>query len=830
MHQDPLAQIAAALADRYDVKHRIGIGGMSTVYLAEDRRHGRPVAIKVLRPDLAATLGSDRFLREISIAARLQHPHILTLIDSGEADGFLYYVMPFVEGESLRRRLNHEGELPVEDVVNLMHDVADALAHAHAQGVVHRDIKPDNILLTGRQAQVMDFGVAKAVSEASARSGITSAGTAVGTPAYMAPEQAAADPNVDHRADIYALGVVAYELLTGRIPFEHESPQQLIAAHVTQDPVPLLDVRPTVPTGMAEVVMRCLAKLPADRWQSADELVRALESVRTTGGATSGIASGVRTATPAQRRWWPWIAAAATVAVGVGAWLAIPRAGEAPPEAALDPARIAVLYFDDRSPGQDMGYLADGLTEALIQELSRVDALRVISRNGVRPFRGGAVTLDSIVRALEVGTLVEGSVARSGDVVRVTVDLVDAATEEHLESRTLEQPWEELFALQDALSAEVSRFLRQRLGREIRVRERLAETESVEAWELVQRAEGLRQESASLANSGDSAAAERALVVADSMLLEAQRLDRDWSEPRLLRGWVAADHAVMSTVLVFESDTRWNRVALELANEVLRRQPDHARALELRGTVEWRLAQNPDAGESDAMLQAAERDLRAAVTADPRRAVAWSELSDLLRRGTRFAEAKSAAVRALQADQFLESAPDVTFQLYETSLELKQLDEAERWCAEGQRRFGTENFSICRLFLLALPGGPEPSPDEGWETLDQIVAVSPRHSVEVNRSVGLAWQSSVLARAGRGDSARAVLDRARDTAGETLKPWIDYYGSNTLLQLGDRSGALDLLRRFLTANPSRKSYLASDWMIEPLWDDPAFKEMVDTTR
>lgn len=830
MHQDPFPQIAAALADRYDVKHRIGIGGMATVYLAEDRRHQRPVAIKVLQPELAATLGSDRFLREISIAARLQHPHILTLIDSGEAGGFLYYVMPFVEGESLRRRLNHEGELPVEDVVEIMHDLADALAHAHAQGVVHRDIKPDNILLTGRQAQVMDFGVAKAVSEASARSGITSAGTAVGTPAYMAPEQAAADPNVDHRADLYALGVVAYELLTGRVPFDYDTPQELIAAHVTRDPVPILDVRATLPTGVAQIVMRCLEKRPADRWQSADELVRALETVRTGTSAASGIASHVRIASPGRRRWLPWIGVVAAATVGAVAWMLIPQGGEAPVATALDPARIAVLYFDDRSPAQNVSYLADGLTESLIQELSRVDALRVISRNGVRPYRGGAVTLDSIVRALQVGTLVEGSVARSGDVVRVTVDLVDAETEEHLESRTLEQPWEELFALQDTLSAEVSRFLRERLGREIRVRERLAETESVEAWELVQRAEGLRQESDSLAGFGDSIAAERSLMVADSMLIEAQRLDRQWVEPTLVRAWVAADRAVMSSVLRYASDTRWNHVALELTDEVLGRRPGYAAALELRGIVEWRLAQAPDADDADAMRQAAEQDLRAAVSTDPRRALAWSTLSDLLRRNARFAAAKRAALQALEADQFLEEASDVTFRLYETSLELKEFDEAERWCAEGRRRFQTENFAICHLFLVALPGGPRADPDEGWETLDEIVALSPRQSTDVNRSVGLAWQSAVLARAGQGDSARAVLGRARDAASENLKPWIDYYGANTLLQLDDRRGALDLLQQFLRANPGRKTYLASDWMIEPLWDDPAFERMVDTTK
>ena len=205
-----LDRLKTALADRYTIERKIGAGGMATVYLAEDLKHHRKVAVKVLRPDLAAVVGPERFLREIEIAAKLQHPHILPLHDSGEADGFLYYVMPYVEGESLREKLAREGELPVPDAVKILREVVDALAHAHAKGVVHRDIKPDNVMLSGRHALVTDFGVAKAVSEATGREQLTTAGVALGTPTYMSPEQATADPHVDHRADIYAVGVLAY--------------------------------------------------------------------------------------------------------------------------------------------------------------------------------------------------------------------------------------------------------------------------------------------------------------------------------------------------------------------------------------------------------------------------------------------------------------------------------------------------------------------------------------------------------------------------------------------------------------------------------------------
>ncbi len=266
---------------------------MATVYLAEDLRHGRKVALKVLRPELAATLGPDRFAREIKIAAQLQHPHILPLLDSGEVRGpegsgpYLFYVMPYIEGESLRDRLTRHGELPIPEAVRILTEVSDALAHAHGRGVVHRDIKPDNVMLTGRHAMVADFGVAKAVSEATGRNTLTTAGVALGTPAYMAPEQAAADPHVDHRADIYAVGAMAYELLTGRPPFSGLSPQEVLAAHVTQIPQPVSTRRAACPPALADVVMRCLAKRASDRFQSADELLRALEPLASTSGGTT---------------------------------------------------------------------------------------------------------------------------------------------------------------------------------------------------------------------------------------------------------------------------------------------------------------------------------------------------------------------------------------------------------------------------------------------------------------------------------------------------------------------------------------------------------------
>jgi len=299
---DVLERLKAALADRYAIERELGQGGMATVYLAEDLKHHRKVALKVLRPELAVTIGAGRFAREIEVAARLQHPNILPLLDSGEAAGFFFYVMPYVEGESLRDRLERSGEFAIPDVVRILMEVADALSHAHAHGVVHRDIKPGNILLSGRHALVADFGVAKAVTEATGHQLLTSAGVALGTPMYMAPEQATADPHQDHRVDIYALGVLGYELLTGRAPFAATTAQEMLAAHVTAVPEPVERYRAAVSPALAAVVMKCLAKKPADRWQTAEELLSHLEPLATPSGGTTPTQTAPVEAVQARRR------------------------------------------------------------------------------------------------------------------------------------------------------------------------------------------------------------------------------------------------------------------------------------------------------------------------------------------------------------------------------------------------------------------------------------------------------------------------------------------------------------------------------------------------
>lgn len=281
-------RLQRALGDQYRLGDELGGGGMSRVFVADEVRLGRKVVIKLLPPDASATIDAGRFEREIQMAASLHHPHIVQLLAAGEGDGLLWYVMPYVDGESLAQRIARDGALSVLESVRILREVGDALAAAHDRGIVHRDIKPANILLSGRHALVADFGVAKALSDSADRQGtLTSVGMALGTPAYMAPEQALADPNVDHRADIYALGVVAYEMLTGRLPFDATTPQALLAAHVTQAPAPIAGRRADLSADLAAIVMKCLEKSPRDRWKSASDLVDALERVGTPSGGSA---------------------------------------------------------------------------------------------------------------------------------------------------------------------------------------------------------------------------------------------------------------------------------------------------------------------------------------------------------------------------------------------------------------------------------------------------------------------------------------------------------------------------------------------------------------
>jgi len=333
------SRLARALADRYRIERELGQGGMATVYLADDLRHRRKVAIKVLRPELAAALGPERFLREIETTANLRHPHILPLYDSGEADGFLFYVMPLVEGESLRDRITREKQLPIDDSLAIAREVADALGYAHGRGIIHRDIKPENILLEGGHAVVADFGIARAVSAAGADK-LTGTGMSIGTPSYMSPEQAGGEQGLDGRSDLYALGCVLYEMLAGQPPFTGPTVESVVHQHLMVAPPPITNLRPTVPVAIAGALARTLAKNPADRFSPAAQFVQAIAPAREPDPAPAG-------PVPKSR--------AVPIGIGVVTGLLIVAAAgyvatrpREPDAIRLEPKRVAVATFERR--------------------------------------------------------------------------------------------------------------------------------------------------------------------------------------------------------------------------------------------------------------------------------------------------------------------------------------------------------------------------------------------------------------------------------------------------------------------------------------------------
>ncbi len=450
----PFERLQTALADRYHLEREVGQGGMATVYLAKDLKHHRKVALKVLRPELAAALGPERFVREVETVASLQHPHILPLFDSGEADGFLYYVMPFVDGESLRERLKR-GAIPIHEAVRILREVVDALAHAHQHGIVHRDIKPDNVMLSGRHAVVTDFGVAKAVSAAGTDK-LTTVGVALGTPTYMAPEQAMGETNLDARADIYSVGALAYELLTGVPPFERPTAQALLSAHVLEKPTPPETRRAGIAPGLSDLVMRCLEKEKDNRYQTAEEMLPALEMLGTPSGGVTPTHTRPLPATTKSARRSPWIAIAAGLGLVIAAvtgW-ALLRGG-ATADGRID--QLAVLPIQDLS-GKDQVFV-DAMHDALISAIARKQVVGVVSRSAVMQYRDGGTTAD-IARALHADAVIEATVFRDGQRMRINVQMVEPASLRYIWAQTYERDVKDVLDAQreivDTIAAEVA--------------------------------------------------------------------------------------------------------------------------------------------------------------------------------------------------------------------------------------------------------------------------------------------------------------------------------------------------------------------------------------
>jgi eukaryotic-like serine/threonine-protein kinase len=475
---DLRATLERTLGDTYAFERELGGGGMSRVFLAEDRALERRVVVKVLKQDMAEGVSVDRFRREIQLAAKLQHPHIVPLLASGEIASTPYFTMPFIEGESLRERLSREGELPINEAVRILRHVAAALSYAHKHGVVHRDIKPDNVMLADEFALVTDFGVAKALSASAATTttgggGLTSLGLAIGTPAYMAPEQAVADPNVDHRADIYSWGIMAYEMLTGWPPFSGMSAQATLAAQAIQKPEPIQTKRPALPPVLADLVMRSLEKRPSDRPQTASELLQVLDMVATSSGGTAATGA-LPASTSASRR--PLVIGGALITAVVVAGLFMysrnrlgAREAATPPASSGTPTSpgfnsVAVLPLENVGGDTANDYFSDGMTDELANALAKLPGLKVASRTSTYSFKGKNADVRTIGRALNVQTLLEGRVQRQGSQLRVRAQLTNVSDGLALWSDTYQREVKDVFKVQDDIAKSIADALKLRLG------------------------------------------------------------------------------------------------------------------------------------------------------------------------------------------------------------------------------------------------------------------------------------------------------------------------------------------------------------------------------
>jgi TolB-like protein/Tfp pilus assembly protein PilF len=825
------ATLRAALADRYTITRELGRGGMATVYLARDVRHDRAVAVKVLQRDDVAASGARRFLHEIRIAARLTHPHVLSVHDSGEvranADGvmvagqevgvsLLYYVMPYIVGETLRSRLTRDGALPLGDVLRLVRELADALAYAHGQGVVHRDLKPENVLLSGGHAVVADFGIAKAIAAATSdgigrTSALTSAGVALGTPAYMAPEQAVGDATTDQRADLYALGIIAYELLTGAHPFGTRSPQALVAAHLSESPPPLEARRSDVPPALSALVMRLLAKAPDARPHNAAEVLRILNGIPASSSSSAAAASrGATGGEAAPHRWRDRTsrhAVAVTIAllVSIGAYAlwrvalgpseALNTAGNAAASAGAGPAigTLAVLPFENTGGAAEDDYFSDGLTDELAHALGRLSGVQMAGRTSSYTFKGKAAPAQEIGRTLDVAAFVNGTVRRGGDRLRITAQLVSTADGKVMWDSVFESRSDDVFGVQDELTRAMVAALAPTLG--------------VSGWPTL------------VAGAGGGMDRGTADAEAYDLYLKGRYHFQE-------RGTANVSRAIEFFKMAIARDPRFARAHASLAQAygvLITYIPDGRDSSSALAEASARHAMALDSTLADARVALAlafdnrlqyaeaEAQYRMAIAIEPSNVLAHHALGMLLRSTGRTDEAIAMGVRATELDPLAKSAGTAAAVEY---VDARRFSEAEAISRRVLAIDSTFPLAIWSLGLTQLFGG---QPDSAVHTFERGRRLYPRTGGQQGLLV-LAY-----AAAGRWKDAERVRVDLRRPGGD---PSGGAQQALAEMVFGDREPAV----RLLTTRDGQIHWhdtfagFGCNPLLDPLWPDERFRK------
>jgi eukaryotic-like serine/threonine-protein kinase len=741
-------QLRAAVADRYRIEEEIGHGGMASVYLAEDLKHGRKVAIKVLLPAPGHSYEPQRFLREIRIAARLSHPQILPVHDSGECDGLLYFVMPYAGCETLRDRLNREGQLPIDAALRITRAVGTALGYAHRHHVIHRDIKPENVLLQEGEPVVADFGVATAMSAAGGDNiYVTDRGFAVGTPAYMSPEQASAERDLDGRSDLYSLACVLYEMLAGQPPFAGSGARATMARHAIEPPAPIRSLRPTVPLAVELALQRALAKSPSERFATMAEFCDAL------------------------------VAPAPT---------AVPMTG------APDQRSIAVLPFVNSSADPENEYFSDGMTDELITALSKVEGLQVASRTSVFALKSLREDVRTLGSRLNVATVLDGTVRKSGNRIRITVQLSRVSDGRLLWSERYDREMSDVFAIQDEIAGTIVRTLRATLLGDLGDLTPVRYTANVKAYSLYLKGrfcwnrrtqegirEGIRYFEQAIAEDPDYA-------LAYSGLADSYALDLDYKGAPVFEGMERAKAEARKAIALDET----------LAEA-------HTSLGWVTFIYDWDWA-------------AAEQQFRRAVELNPRYSTAHQWYSWFLAAMGRFEESLEHGRTAAELDPASVSIRrSMGWLQYYARQHDGALDNLRRGLAMDPTAAETHRL----LGLVYLQQG---SLDEAAAAFKEALANSP------NDSLALAGLGHVAARRGRADEAMAIL--AELDAKAKLRYVSPVAQAQLYVTLDQRDRAFEWLDRAYQDRRGWLAYLKIEPMLDGVRDDARFQRMLERMR